>query len=72
MITKFCLYLISGYVVNNTTVYVSLDVIFLDQKLYVLASSGHHQVLSFDSLKIILYNSRGGVFDEEIKTLVGA
>jgi len=24
--------------------------------------------LSFDSLKIILYNSRGGVFDEEIST----
>jgi len=29
-----------------------------------LAGSGHHQVLSFDSLKIILYNPRGGAFDE--------
>jgi len=29
---------------------------------------GHHQVLSFDSLKIIQYNSRGGGFDEEIST----
>ena len=38
------------------------------KKLHVSASSGHHQVLSFDSLKIILYNSRGGVFDEEIST----
>jgi len=33
-----------------------------------IAGSGHHQVLSFDSLKIILYNSRGGKFDEEIST----
>ena len=38
------------------------------KKLHVSAGSGHHQVLSFDSLKIILYNSRGGVFDEEIST----
>jgi len=45
-----------------------LDVVFLDQKLHVSAGSGHNQVLSFDSLKIILYNSRGGVFDEEIST----
>ena len=59
---------ISGNVVNNTTVCVYLDVIFLDQKLHVPAGSGHHQVLSFDSLKIILYNSLGGVFDEEIST----
>ena len=41
---------------------------FLDQKLHVSAGSGYHQVLSFDSLKIILHNSRGGVFDEEIST----
>ena len=27
-----------------------LDVIFLDKKLHVSAGSGHHQVLSFDSL----------------------
>ena len=26
------------------------------------------RVLSFDSLKIIVYNLRGGVFDEEIST----
>ena len=32
------------------------------------AGSGHHHVLSFDSLKIILYTSRGGVFVEEIST----
>jgi len=38
------------------------------KKLYVSAGSGHHQVFSFESLKIILYNSRGGVFDEEIST----
>ena len=38
------------------------------EKLHVSAGSGDHQVLSFDSLKIILYNSRGGVFDEEIST----
>jgi len=37
-------------------------------KLHVSAGSGHRQVLSFDSLKIILYNSLGGVFDEEIST----
>ena len=60
--------LIRGYEVNNTTVCVWLDVIFLDQKLHVSAGSGHHQVLAFDSLKIILYNSRGGVFDEDIST----
>ena len=44
------------------------------KKLHVSAGSGHHQFLSFDSLKIILYNSRGGVFDEETstsKTLLG-
>ena len=29
------------------------------KKLHISAGSGHHQVLSFDSLKIILYNSRG-------------
>jgi len=34
------------------------------KKLHVSAGSDHHQVLSFDLLKIILYNSRGGVFDE--------
>jgi len=45
-----------------------LDIIFLDKKLHASAGSGHHQVLSFDSLKIILYNSRGGVLDEEIST----
>ena len=46
-----------------------MDVIFLEiKKLHVSAGSGHNQVLSFDSLKIILYNSRGGVFDEEIST----
>ena len=33
-----------------------------------LMRSGHHQVLSFDSLKIILYNSRGDVCDEEISS----
>ena len=55
-------------VVNNTTVYVLLDVVFLDKKLHVSAGSVHHQILSFDSLKVILYNSRGGVFDEEIST----
>ena len=38
------------------------------KKLHVSAGSGHHQVLSFDSLKIILYNSRGGVFNKEIST----
>ena len=38
------------------------------KKLHVSAGSCHHQVLSFDSLKIILYNSRGGVFDEETST----
>ena len=32
--------------------------------LHVSADSGHRQVLSFDSLKIILFNSRSGVFDE--------
>ena len=58
--------LISKSVVNNTTVYVQLDIVFLDKKLHVSASSGHHQVLSYDSLRIILYNSSGGVFDEEI------
>ena len=42
------------------------EIIFLDQKLHVSAGSGHHQVLSFDS--IILYNSRGGVLDEEISS----
>ena len=36
--------------------------------LHVSAGSGHHQVLLFDSIKIILYNSRGGVFDKEIST----
>ena len=49
-------------------IYIKLDVILLDQKLHVSAGSGHHQVLSFDALKIILHNSRGGVFDEEIST----
>jgi len=38
------------------------------KKLRVLAGSGHHHVLSFDSLKIILYSSCGGVFDEDIST----
>ena len=38
------------------------------KKLHVSAGSGHHQVLTIDSLKIILYNLRGGVFDEEIST----
>ena len=42
--------------------------ILRSKKLYVSAGSGHHQVLSFDSLKIILYISLGGVFDEEIST----
>ena len=42
--------------------------ILRSKKLDVSAGTGHHQVLSFDSLKIILYNSRGGVFDEEIST----
>ena len=36
--------------------------------MHVSTGSGHHQVLSFDSLKIIVYNSRGGVFDVEIST----
>ena len=40
----------------------------LRSKLHVSVGSGHHQLLSFDSLKIILYNSRGGVFNEEIST----
>ena len=38
------------------------------KKLHVSTGSGHRQVLSFDSLKIILYNSRECVFDEEIST----
>ena len=46
----------------------SLDVIFLDQKLNVSAVSEHRLVLSFDSLKIILHNSRGCMFDD-ISTL---
>ena len=69
MSSPLCLYeLISGCAVGNTTVYVYLDVVFLDKKLHVSAGSGNHQVLLFDSLKIILYNSRGGVLDEEIST----
>ena len=40
----------------------------LIKKLYVSAGSSYPQVLSFDSLKIILYNSHGGVFGEEILT----
>ena len=45
MSSPLCVYeLISGYVVNNTTVYAELDVIFLDKKLHVSAGSGHHQV----------------------------
>jgi len=40
----------------------------LDKKTACFGGCGHRQVLSFDSLKIILYNSRGGVFDEEIST----
>jgi len=60
--------LISACVVNNTTVVCLIDVIFLDKKLYISAGSGHHQFLSFDSFKIILFNSRGGEFDEEIST----
>ena len=35
---------------------------------FLCAGSGHHQVLSFDSLKIILYNSRDDVFDGKIST----
>ena len=35
---------------------------------FLCAGSGHHQVLSFDWLKIILYNSRDGVFDRKIST----
>ena len=38
--------------------------ILRSKKLHVSAGSGHHQVLSFDSLKIIQYNSRSGVSDE--------
>ena len=38
------------------------------KKLHVSAGSGHHKDLSFDSLRIILYNSRGAMFDEEIST----
>ena len=38
------------------------------KKLRVSAGTGHHQVLSYDSLKMILYNSCGGMFDEEIST----
>jgi len=34
------------------------------KKLHVSAGSGHHQVLSFHSLKIVLHNSRGGAFDK--------
>ena len=47
--------LISGYVVNNKTVYLIGCYTLKIKKLHVSAGSGHLQVLSFDSLKIILY-----------------
>jgi len=38
------------------------------KKLHISVDSGHHQILSFDSLNIIPYNSRHGVFDDDIST----
>ena len=47
-----------------------MDVVFLDQKNYMFRPVvAIIRVLSFDSLKITLYNLRGGVFDKEISTL---
>jgi len=40
----------------------------LIKKLHASAGSVHHQVFLFELIKIILYNSRGGVFDGEIST----
>ena len=47
--------LISGYVVKNTTMCLIRCYILTSKKLHASADSGHHKVLSFESIKIILY-----------------
>jgi len=36
-----------------------------NEKLHVSASSGHHQVFTLQTFKIVLYNSRDGVLMNE-------
>jgi len=55
-----CMYLFI-YVFMYFFMYLFIYLCVYQEKLYVSAGSGHHQVLSFDSLKVILYNSLDSV-----------